>query len=163
MSWLLGVFADLRRRLRALVLLEGSATRHAVAFGWGIFVGCSPLYGFHSLIATFTATLVGLNPLLALLGTQISFPPLGVLIIGGEVGLAEWLRYGRWTVPPLTDAKILAVWVWDHALLSWFLGSLLLGGVLAVIGGFLAWGVITLKRRAAAVPPPSTPPHPRGP
>ena len=130
-----------------MFVLEGPPSQVGISLGLGIFLGCSPLYGLHGLLAVFLATLFRLTPLIAVLGTQISIPPLGVVIVGSEVGLGEWIRYGHWTLPAGADSRLLIRWVWDHALLSWAIGSVLIGPVAAVLGGAIAWGVTSVSRR----------------
>jgi uncharacterized protein (DUF2062 family) len=146
-SRLSNAVTNLRQRFKALLVLEGSPARNAGALSLGIFLGCSPLYGFHSVLSIFLASIFRLNPLVALLGSQVSFPPLGALILGLEVALGEWLRYGHWTLPAGADARELAAWVWQHALLSWALGSVLVGGGLALVGGVIAWAALVVLRR----------------
>lgn len=127
------------RRLRELATSHSDPAALGAAVALGIFVGCSPFYGFHTLLVIGLAAILRLNPLAAALGAQVSFPPLGLAIVGTEVALGEWLRYGHWSMPTTSGHGELSRWIWTHALLSWVIGSVPVGAVLAVAGGLAAW------------------------
>lgn len=134
----------LRARFRALLSGDGRPVALGAAVALGIFLGCSPFYGLQTVLVFALAAAFRLNPFAAFLGSQISFPPLGLALTSAEVALGEWLRFGRWAVPQAASARELARWLWGHALLSWALGALVLGGALAAVGGLLAFGLFSV-------------------
>ena len=118
----------------------------AAAVALGIFLGCSPFYGLQTVLVFALAAALRLNPVAAFLGSQVSFPPLGVALVGAEVALGEWLRYGRWSAPKGQVGAAWIHWLWHHALVSWALGSALLGSALAALGGLLVWALLVFFR-----------------
>jgi uncharacterized protein (DUF2062 family) len=148
LSW-----ANFRQRLRALWKMDLSPVAVGLGVGLGIFVGCSPFIGLHTLMVFTLAALLRINPWVALLSSQISLPPLFLGIAAGEVWVGEWIRFGHASLPKIADATAFAEWLWRHALGSWLIGSLLLGGLLALVGGLIAWLIAlvvhALHRRAS--------------
>ncbi|MHB8416693.1 MAG: DUF2062 domain-containing protein [Myxococcales bacterium] len=134
------------QRFRAALAGDTRPVAVALAIALGIFFGCSPFYGAQTLLVLGFAAVLRLNPLLAVLGSQVSFPPLGVAIVSSEVALGEWLRFGRWGWPRAATGAELAKWLWGHALYSWALGSAIIGGGLALVGGLVAFGAATFLR-----------------
>jgi uncharacterized protein (DUF2062 family)/SAM-dependent methyltransferase len=141
-------FRELLYRLRTE---GGSPGRIAAAVGLGIFIGCSPLYGFHLLFCFVFAKLFRLNRALTYLASHISLPGLLPFIFVLEVQIARWMRgapllsfhlrtFTRTRQPEL-DWHLFLHW---HQLLRWLrhlnwhlltdalLGSIPLGLVLAV-------------------------------
>jgi uncharacterized protein (DUF2062 family) len=137
----------MRTRLRELVSGDTRPSALAAAVALGVFHGCSPFYGLQTVLVLLLAPALRLNPFAAVLGSQVSAPPLGILIIGAETTLGEWLRYGRWLQLPTLGARETVHWIWSHALLSWVIGSLLVGAIFALVGGAVAWGVFRGLRR----------------
>jgi uncharacterized protein (DUF2062 family) len=135
---------NFRQRLRALWKMDLSPVAVGLGVGLGIFVGCSPFIGLHTLMIFGLAALLRINPWVALLSSQISLPPLFLGIAAAEVWVGEWIRFGHASLPKISDATAFAQWLWSHALGSWLLGSGLLGGLFAVAGGVLAWLIAML-------------------
>jgi uncharacterized protein len=122
----------------------------------GVLCGCTPFIGLHMWMALGLATLLRLNRLWAFLGSRISFNVVFAWVAFSEVEVAHKLRTGQWM--PLDPADVL-----DHGRRlfgDWMLGSLLVGPVLAVALGLVAYGVACrwrLKQRTLdAAPPPSS-------
>ncbi len=142
-----------RHKLRETLHGDTRPVAIATAVALGIFLGCSPFYGVQTFLVFGFAALFRLNPFAAFLGSQISILPLGLGIMGAEVAVGEWFRYGHWAFPKLMGAAETAKYLWGHALYSWAIGSALLGGALAAAGGLLAWGLLvffrSLRRRPA--------------
>ncbi|MDB5297303.1 MAG: putative glycosyltransferase, partial [Phycisphaerales bacterium] len=78
-----------------------SRTTMAGSLAIGAFVGCLPTYGLHAVIALYVARRLHLNPVGMVLGTQVSFPPLGVGLAVGSVAVGHLVRRGR--IPPPAD------------------------------------------------------------
>jgi uncharacterized protein (DUF2062 family) len=122
--------------------LSPSAVGLGVALG--VFIGCTPFLGLHTVMVFALAAVLRINPWVALLGSQVSFGPLFLGIAAAEVWVGEWVRFGHALLPKVVDAAGFAQWLWSHALASWMLGSGLLGGLLAVAGGVIAWLIASL-------------------
>jgi uncharacterized protein (DUF2062 family) len=146
---------ELRQRFRAVWKLDLSPAAVGAGVALGVFIGCSPFLGLHTVLIFALAALLRINPWVALLSSQISLPPLFVVIAAAEVGVGEWVRFGRASLPKVIDAATFAHWLWTHAFVSWLLGSALFGGLLAAIGGAAAWLIATLihalRRRRAGL------------
>ncbi len=131
-----------RALLRKLLVADNRPAALAAAVALGIFLGCSPFYGFQTLLVLALAAAFRLNPGAAFLGSQVSFPPINFALVGAEVALGEWLRYGRWSAPKAAVGTQWVGWLWHHALVSWALGAVLIGGALAALGGLLVWALL---------------------
>lgn len=107
---------------------EQSPSKMSLALALGVFIGTTPLFGFHAPLALTVALLFRLSPLLLILGTQISIPPLIPFLIFGSLTFGN-LLVGKplpsmSAVPNLTTAALFFK--------EWFLGSLILGFLLGV-------------------------------
>lgn len=118
--------------------------------GWavaiGAFAGCTPAVGFHGPLAMGMATLARKNRLFAWLGSRISNMVLLPFIALAEVQVSYRVRTGAWLV---IDREH----VIDQApklLLDWCIGMFPVGGAIAAVMGFIAYGFAHRrdKRRA---------------
>jgi len=121
-----------------LLIRESSSPRAlAAAAALGIFLGTLPLIACHCVVIVFCAARLRLNRLVALNVSHLCAPPF-VPALAVEVGF--FVRNGRW----LTEFSVQTLGrELHHRLLDYFLGSLIVGPVLAlVIGGIVfvqAW------------------------
>jgi uncharacterized protein (DUF2062 family) len=146
----------LRRRLGTFVgLWDRAKNEHSTPYelGWaigvGVFAGCTPFFGFHMWVALALATLLRLNRLWAFVGSRVSFTPLFAFITFCEIESAHLLRFRSWA--PLTPHDAL-----DHGkelLGDWFLGTILVGGLLGAALGLAASLVARRWGRASAACP----------
>jgi uncharacterized protein (DUF2062 family) len=129
---------------------RSTPTEIGLAMAVGVFSGCTPFFGFHAGVALALATVLRLNRLWAFLGSRISFTPIFGLITFCEIETAHRLRAGSW-VP--IDPR-LAVAYGRSLIGDWLLGTALVGGALATIAGFVAYGLayLTLGRRDGGRP-----------
>lgn len=97
-----------------------SSAQMAVALGMGVFVGCTPFYGFHTPIILALAFLLRFNAPLAWIGTQISFPLIAPVLIAASVMIGKKLVVGS-------------------SFTEWLVGSLVLGVLLGGLTGLLTW------------------------
>jgi uncharacterized protein (DUF2062 family)/SAM-dependent methyltransferase len=134
-------FRELLYRLRTE---GGSPGRIAAAVGIGVFIGCSPFYGFHLLLCLVAARLLGLNRMLTYLASHISLPGVWPLLALAEIQLARHLR----GVAPMSihpaDLRHLNLRQLGGDLL---LGSVLIGGVLAVAFALPTWWLARRRSR----------------
>ena len=140
----------LRELLYRLRTEGGSPARVAAAVGVGVFIGCSPFWGFHFLICLVVARILGLNRILTALASHISFPGFSLILIGVEVQIARRLR----GVPLLSihsfrpDDLWRLVW-WKHFGGDLMVGSLVVGPILALAA---AWPTYRIALRRSREP-----------
>jgi uncharacterized protein (DUF2062 family) len=130
----------LRRTFYDLRTEGQGRVREACAIGVGLFIGCLPFYGFHLLLCWLVGRLLGLNRLKVYLAANVSNPIVAPLLVFVELQTGAWLRTGSFLVLTLETARTITPWQFGAHLI---VGSLAVGGVLAVIGGaatYLALG-----------------------
>ncbi|MEO8678353.1 MAG: DUF2062 domain-containing protein [Vicinamibacterales bacterium] len=129
----------LRRLLYGLRTEGAGPSREAAAIGVGVFVGCSPFYGFHLLICWGLGTLLGLNRLKLYLAANVSNPIVAPFLLLGELQTGAWLRSG--TVYPFAIQTLRTAdpWVFGGDLLA---GSLVVGGLLAALAAAVTYALV---------------------
>ncbi len=142
-----------RWNLDALLRGDTRPTALALSVALGAFIGLSPAYGFHTVIVLGLVALFRLNPVAALLGSQISFGPLILPLFYGEVIVGDVLRFGHRVQEPKLAIGPLVSWLVANALPSWLLGWVVLGGAAAVATGLATLGFLSLRTRKAPPPP----------
>ncbi|MEZ4814365.1 MAG: DUF2062 domain-containing protein [Bdellovibrionota bacterium] len=100
----------------------------ALAFGVGIFVGCTPFYGLHILMCAALSFFLKLNFVGLFAGTQISMPPLVPLLVPAAIKLGEAFTH-------------------KDGAYSFFIGTTLLGALLGTLGFFVAWIFLSSRER----------------
>lgn len=124
-----------------------------LAVGIGLFIGCLPLYGLHLPICIGLAALFKLNKVTLYAAANISNPLLAPVLVVLGLGLGQLVRTGTWALPPMDEGRAfldqVALWSGQvpDLFLSCLLGSALLGVLVGVPGGLLAWW--TARRLAA--------------
>jgi len=140
------------RRLRELLYrLRTEADtpgRQAGAVGLGVFIGCSPFYGFHLALSVILARLLRLNRGLTYLAAHISLPGLWPLLVFGEIQVGRWLRGGG--PLPIRPAELRRLDPWQFGV-DLLVGSLIVGVALAVPLALLTWRTALARRRAPAI------------
>ncbi|MDY0190917.1 MAG: DUF2062 domain-containing protein [Desulfuromonas sp.] len=129
--------------LHALLVQDISPAKLGWAMAVGVLLGALPLIACHTVVTLFVAGFLGVNRYLAVAAGNLCMPPL-VPALCIEVGY--YLRHGQW----LTDISFETLGlqcldrVWE-----WFLGSLLVGPLLAAIGGVVIYAMARwLQQRA---------------
>jgi uncharacterized protein (DUF2062 family)/2-polyprenyl-3-methyl-5-hydroxy-6-metoxy-1,4-benzoquinol methylase len=102
----------------------------------GVFVGCSPLWGFHFPVAYLMAKLFRLNRMLVYAAAYIGNPLTAGPILFSEVQLGHLLLYGSWL--PITLAEVESLGFWG-IFTDLIFGSVVFGLVLGAILGSAAW------------------------
>ena len=130
--------------LRAIrVLLSENSTPRELAFAaaLGVFIGTLPFFGVHTLMILVAAGILRLNRLWAVTASQITMPPL-VPALAIEVG--HFMRFGKF----LTEFSLKTLGAEGfERLWEWFLGSLLLGPLLALLAWLLTYVTASLLQR----------------
>jgi SAM-dependent methyltransferase len=108
--------------------------REAASVGVGIFIGCSPFYGFHLPLVFLVGALLRLNRLKMYVAANISNPLFAPLLLLLELQTGAWLQRQELHALNLDAVRRTDPWTFGIDLL---LGSLVVGTVLGV-GGWLA-------------------------
>ena len=130
----------LKRARRLLIEQNASPGRLALAVGIGVFVGLSPFYMLHALIAGTIAWALGLNIAAAVLATQISNPFFAPGLIAASLWIGNALGTGN-AAPGAWDPLRPAFY------LSWLRGAAVLGVVMGTALGLLTFAIARITRR----------------
>jgi uncharacterized protein (DUF2062 family) len=136
-------------------LREQRLASHEVATGVavGVFIGNLPVFGVQTLLSLYAARRLHLHPLPVVIGSHISTPPVGPVLVAVAIGVGHWLLHGKWLELPAWQATW-SEWarVAGRLMIEWSVGALLVGFVLAVT----SWIVsnFLLRYLAAAAPAP---------
>ena len=142
-AWSVGQRFNLRRTLREFFTEHAHDPLHvAKAVGLGLFCGISPFWGFQMLLAATLAHVLKLNKAIALVASNISNPLVFPFILIAGMSLGHWMFTGQWQV----DRNLgWHSWIYFG---QWFVGSLVLGVVVGVLGAAITYGVGRLFRRS---------------
>ena len=124
-----------RRLFRGLRTEGGGPAREAVAVGFGFFIGCTPLYGFHLLLVFACGWLFRLNRLKMYIAANISNPLFAPFLVLLQIQLGAWLERGD--LHSLTLQTIRTTHPWTFGL------DLIIGSLVTGIVGGLVTGVAT--------------------
>jgi len=127
--------ATWRVAMRQALSAGNSNSELATAFAVGIFVGLTPFYFVQTVLAIYLARRLHLNVLAAVIGSQISIPPLAPLWFLLSYGLGNLLLKGEWIS---LDAG-----AFSRAMLpTLLLGNVIIATGVAVVGLFVARQVL---------------------
>lgn len=135
----------LRELLYRLRTDGGTPGRLAGAVGVGVFIGCSPFYGFHLALCIVFAKLFRLNQLLTYLAAHISLPGIWPLLVLGELQVGRLLRGAPLLSLRPDDLRHLDPWQFAADLL---LGSAAVGAVLAFAFALPTYWIALRRRKA---------------
>ena len=150
---------DLYRRFRKkglrrfvkedLLQSDDSPRKKALSIALGIFIGISPLWGFHTIIVLFLAMLFKLNKVIAFGFSNISLPPFIPFLLYGSLKAGSFITGEKLTYT--FESLVLHFEFMDH-LKTYIIGSLSLSIIGAIIFGLLSYIILTLlDRRKKAV------------
>jgi uncharacterized protein (DUF2062 family)/SAM-dependent methyltransferase len=126
---------------------SGSRAREAWTIGLGLFIGCSPLIGFHLGIALLVGWLLGLNRVKLYLAANLMNPVILPGIFFAEVQTGAWLRQGH--VYPMTLDTFHTLHLW-HFGLDLLIGSLIVGSAIGTFGGVMTFLAVSRSQRDPA-------------
>src|SRR3954462_12932569 len=115
-----------------------SPGKQAAAVALGVFIGVSPLYGLHLALCILLARFFRLNAGLTYLAAHISLPGVTPFLILAELETGRRLRGQSYLHIHIHNLRELDL---RQAALDLTIGTLAIGGVLAVLFGLFAWGV----------------------
>jgi uncharacterized protein (DUF2062 family) len=142
----------IREQFRSLWSAHTSPQKLALALAVGVFLGASPLWGFHTLLAIALCFLVDLNKPATLFGTLVSNPFFAPFLIFFSLEAGSWLLYDRAAHLSLKEIKEnLRSPHWqdllNEYLLPYCVGSVIVGLALAFVTFWVALWVARSYRR----------------
>ncbi len=148
-----GPIARFRALMRYLVHEKNSPGELGLAVAVGAFIGCSPWFGFHWMLALYAATRVHLNRIACVAATNVSFGPLTALITFANIWLGKLLLGQPMWLPRTTNMRVLGQFAWN-SFGAWLLGSVIIGLAASFAFGLgTLYTVRALRRRKLAAAP----------
>ena len=160
MLWSWGRF---RARVRAILHLDEEPSRLAASMAVGVFIGITPFFFFHTLLAVLVALVFRLNVAATITGAWVNLPWFAPFVYGFCLKLGEVLLSGNaslaWSPGDLVRAAAAyrnvspaALWrmLWDMLFVAskpLFVGTTLVGVVLGVVTYFVTLEAILNVRR----------------
>jgi uncharacterized protein (DUF2062 family) len=134
---------NIREQFRSIWISHSSPRKLALALAVGVFLGASPLWGLHTLLAIAASVVLNLNKPAALFGTLISNPLLAPFLIFASLETGSWFLYGRTAYLSLAEVQHhirSPIWhdILNEYLLPYCVGSVIVGLVLAFITFWVA-------------------------
>lgn len=122
---------------------DGDNKTKALSIALGIFIGVSPFWGFHTVLALSLATVFKLNKFLTFVFSQISLAPFIPFIIGIS------MFFGSFFVEGKTDFshQELNLEMVKYNLLQYVVGSFIFATLLAISFGFTFFYLLNLFRK----------------
>ena len=122
----------------------------------GVWIGVSPFWGFHTIMALSISFLCHLNTPAVMLGTMISNPWFAPFLVFLSLQIGCYVLNVNDIFLSLAEIRNLLsnpTWegIYRQILLPYVLGSLLLGTLLAVLA---FWLTLRIAKRVSASPPP---------
>lgn len=136
-----------RNKFRSIFQIKDTPHRIAVAFALGVFVGISPLLGFHTIGAFFLAWVFGLNRLVAVVGVYITNPWTIVPIYSFSLWVGARLIGIKQILPEVDWGDVTFIYILDKLtplVLPFFVGTFVVGAISAIAGYFIIYS-FTLK------------------
>jgi uncharacterized protein (DUF2062 family) len=125
-------------RARGVLQLDDPPWRIALALAVGVFISCTPTFGFQTLLAIVVATVTRLNRPATVTGVWINLPWVTPFVYAGA------LKLGQLLLPDLSGVS--GFWLWL------VVGTSIVGLGAAVVTYFISFGALAWRqrRRAAA-------------
>lgn len=121
-----------------------SHEKKALSISLGIFIGLSPLWGFHTLIVLFLAILFKLNKAIAFAFSNISLPPFIPLVLFMSLKMGHWVLGSEYD---FTFGEASLTLEMAKHLKSYIIGSIFLSFIGASIAGILGYLFLTIFDR----------------
>ncbi|MGH7357270.1 MAG: DUF2062 domain-containing protein [Candidatus Rokuibacteriota bacterium] len=162
-----------RERATAVLHLDEEPSRLAAGMATGVFIGVTPFYGLHTLLALAVAYVFRLNKAATITGAWLNLPWFAPFVYAFCFRLGEAVLTGDWSsfspasihglaaylkVSPRETAGTLYQMVWDMLFVAstpLFVGTTLVGLVLAVAAYFITLEAVRDVRRLRARAHPS--------
>jgi uncharacterized protein (DUF2062 family) len=161
-----------RERATAVLHLDEEPSRLAASMATGVFIGLTPLYGLHTLLALGAAYVFRLNKVATITGAWINLPWFAPFVyafclrVGESVLTGDWSSFSLGSVAELAEsagaalraspretAGTLYQVVWDMLFVAskpLLVGTTIVGTLLAVIAYFVTLEAVRDVRRLRA-------------
>jgi uncharacterized protein (DUF2062 family) len=130
------VFRRLADHARGVLQLDDPPWRIALALAVGVFISCTPTFGFQTLLAIFVATITRLNRAATVMGVWVNLPWVTPLIYAGA------LKLGQLLLPDLSGVG--GFWVWL------LVGTTIVGVAAGLVTYFVCFGALAWRQRRRA-------------
>jgi uncharacterized protein (DUF2062 family) len=127
------VVRRLLERLRGVFSLDDPPWRIALALAVGVFISCTPTFGFQTLIALVVATVARLNRAATVTGVWINLPWVTPFVYAGA------LKVGSVVLSDMSGAR--GFWM------MLLVGTTIVGAAAAVVTYFVSFGALSWRRR----------------
>ena len=135
----------LRKFLKEDILgSNDSPKKMALSIALGIFIGLSPLWGFHTVAVLALAVLLKLNKVVAFAFSNVSFPPFIPLILYGSLKLGSLIT-GEELIFSMNE--MVENFGFVKHLKTYIVGSIALATLAAFIFGFIAYLIFKITDR----------------
>lgn len=124
---------------------KDSVEKKTLSVMLGLFIGCSPLWGYQTASVIGLALLLRLNRTIAFIASNISLPPIIPFIILGSIKVGEWITGEKVSFDFSNGIS------WDmfaNHIEVYVIGAMLFGASVSLLGGAITY--ITLLRLKAA-------------
>jgi uncharacterized protein (DUF2062 family) len=118
----------------------------AMAFSLGIFVGLTPFYLLQTILAIYLARRLHLNVIAAVIGSQISIPPLMPVWVWLSYGVGNLLWRGEWMLQDVSEQATWTLSAFAGKIGPFLLGNFTVAITVAIIGLLLARGLLYCLR-----------------
>ena len=132
-----GVWRRLLERFRALLRLDDAPWRIALSLAVGVFISCTPTFGFQTLIALAVASVAPLNRAATVTGVWINLPWVTPFVYAGA------LKLGSILLPDQSGFG--GFWI------MLLVGTTIIGVGAAVMTYCISYGALSWRRRRRSV------------
>lgn len=135
----------IRRFIKEEILgSNDSPLKNAQAMALGVFVGLTPLWGFHTLLVLSLAVLFKLNKVISFAFTNVSFPPFIPFIIYFSIKIGSFVL-GESTIISFEDFE--QNFEFMKSLKTYVVGSFILAFVTSIIVGLVSYFLLSLYNK----------------
>ena len=117
---------------------EGSNVVKAKSIALGVFIGLTPIWGFHTVVIIFLASVLKLNKFLSYIGSQVSFPLLIPFIIFISMIIGAPIVGEK---SDFTNQNLDLEFAKSH-LAQYIIGSLILAVISSLVIGFFTYFIL---------------------
>jgi glycosyltransferase involved in cell wall biosynthesis len=140
--------------LRQLREDDVSRANAAAGLAMGAFIANLPAYGFQTAVSLYAAKRFHLHPVSVVLGSHLSTPPVGPVLVAAAIGLGHMLLHGEFPTLASYDVRHTGVWPLLRAsFVEWMVGGFILGLFSAWVTYLSARWLFKFAARAPENPP----------
>lgn len=133
---------EMYRNVKNILLdTDSSIETRALSVALGVFVGLTPLWGFHTIIVLFLAVVLKLNKPLCLLASQISALPFVPIVLSASMYAGGFFFHSHFDYTDISIDKV------QNHLVQYCIGSFILAIIVAPCFGFLYYILLKYGKR----------------